>query len=1006
MDSTQYPRKGFFKSLFRRRCDYYAPDILDPVAQALYSPLAVSSLPVRSRTQVADTTSYGPPTRPDKPTPSTGFLNPGPAPRPPPGPGKPPPSIGFLNPGPAPRPPLRPIIPPPSTGYLWPSAEPRPSPRPIIPHTPQHTAARQNHNPFLIGNWDPEEHGYTYPQWYRPHPERLPRDHPDYLCKTCYHIKLEYLFLSAKPKQTVHAHDYIRLGRMQDIRNEAPYCTFCKLVFLTVFARLPQDLGGNVVLDTAAQRLLTANWYLSPCVYSHQQYGPGYQLFLRPNVREEDCDPKAAEENESLSPSWPFALRLLRNESRGGRRVFADHLDYSWIKTTIELCELSTDMPPRKFQYPIRVIDTQNMCLVNLNAADRYVALSYSWGNVKMVKLLQTNASFLQTPSRFTKLPDIPQTIQDAIVLVRNVGERYLWVDSLCILQDSKIDLEQQMGQMGELYGHSYFTIFAISGKDANYGIPGVRAGTRKIKQFVRQVGDLTIANSLPWMEEVDLLRAGAWGSRGWTYQERFRSQRGVFIGDDGMIINCYHTYSPEDEHCFHTTSRNEDMMATGDIPFFTGQDKRCVPYLKGDRKPFDLYSMYVFEYTQRNLTYQADAQAAFLGVLQSLLSDFGSQFIHGLPEAEIDAALLWSPVGFNTRRCDPVTKNPLFPSWSWLGWVGPVAYPWTLERDTFMSTVTSPLKWQDATIAKIRTASYGPKFRHLYEGLEEQDTMFSYLIGLDRYSKFRELHRKLEKEIDAHDGSWFTSDDLCFPPSPTRATLIRKIRKIQADHLGLRKLSNSCRKLSSGWLANYDIDWPGGHDPGWLYGLSHTHRLSFRTLCARFHVIGHPFIRPKLYNVQCPIYRLSVADWYGKLVGYIDVPDPASQTIELGPHDFIVLSRSTIDGQYDPEPDALEQNHDPEPMWGCQSKRIAAIPQSELNAHPVQLSTEPYATHGVGHFDMDVYPEDRPWCMFNVMMISRPDERTNIAHRDAIGRIHVTAFLKNYPKEKIIDLE
>jgi hypothetical protein len=264
----------------------------------------------------------------------------------------------------------------------------------------------------------------------------------------------------------------------------------------------------------------------------------------------------------------------------------------------------------------------------------------------------------------------------------------------------------------------------------------------------------LTIANSLPWMDGEDLLRAGAWGSRGWTFQERFRSQRALLIGDDGMIFNCTHTYSPEDEHCSHTITKNKRMIARGNWIFFTGQDKRCVPYLT-NLEPFDNYSMYVFEYTRQSLTYQADVLTAFLGILQHLQIKLLCQFIHGLPEGEFDAALLWSPVGPSIRRCDPETKQPLFPSWSWLGWVGPAAYPWSLERDTFMSTATSPLRWQDAGVANNRVSSgLGEASESHFSGVEAQEA------------------------IDTDDGSWFTSDDFCLPPSPTKATLLSNFRK------------------------------------------------------------------------------------------------------------------------------------------------------------------------------------------------------------------------------------
>jgi hypothetical protein len=67
---------------------------------------------------------------------------------------------------------------------------------------------------------------------------------------------------------------------------------------------------------------------------------------------------------------------------------------------------------------------------------------------------------------------------------------------------------------------------------------------------------------------------------------------------------------------------------------------------------------------------------------------------------------------------------------------------------------------------------------------------------------------------------------------------------------------------------------------------------------------------------------------------------------------------------------------------------------------------TKPNTTHEVGNFDTEMFPEDRPWCMFNVMLISRADGQTGISYRDTIGRIHVDAFLAHGPHQELIDLE
>jgi hypothetical protein len=631
------------------------------------------------------------------------------------------------------------------------------------------TRRRQDHNVKCASQKGRSQY---FAPWYLNWPKEFEEGHPEYLCNTCRHIDFDYLFSESEFDKTSDPEIFISLGELSEIAGEQS-CSFCILVFDTIITKLERGQDGNIILDQKSLRLLSAKWYLSPSVYWNPSYRRGYQLFLRPNVHQYQGDAEREEDSRHLSPSWPFALRLITNKRRGGRYVPKDHLDFEWIKTTIALCELNTDMPEPNFPHPVRVIDVENMCIVDLTSDKRYVALSYCWGKVKMSTLVQENEASLRIPCGLSKLPDIPQTMQDAIVLVRNVGERYLWIDCLCILQDSEIDLQQQLEQMAWVFLNAYFTIFAISGQDANYGLPGVRPGTRKLKQFVQKVGHLAIASSLPWMEDHDLLQSGAWGTRAWTFQERFKSQRGVFIGDNGTIINCSHTYSPEDEHCWHALTTDDGEIADGQMRFFAGQDKRCKPYLH-TRTPFDLYCILISEYTQRSLTYQKDAEKAFGGIFYQLGKHLKTGFISGLPEAEFDAALLWSPIGSSIRRCDPETKEPLFPSWSWLGWIGHAAYPWTLERDAPMSIDSSPLKWRDAVFASLDRTP----------GLEEariHDVSFD--------------ERGHQKQLSTVDESWFTSDDNCPFSSPDRSPTV--LRMTTQDHLGVRRLCVDPQSMS-----------------------------------------------------------------------------------------------------------------------------------------------------------------------------------------------------------------
>ncbi|KAF2692270.1 heterokaryon incompatibility, partial [Lentithecium fluviatile CBS 122367] len=114
--------------------------------------------------------------------------------------------------------------------------------------------------------------------------------------------------------------------------------------------------------------------------------------------------------------------------------------------------------------------------LVDASLDVRYVALSYAWGGVKQVMLNKTSREFLNQVGSIM----IPQTIRDAIRLCQLLGERCLWKDSLCIMQDEEYrdgsgawtnaDKMAQIPRMDIIYGASALTVIAACGADSNTG--------------------------------------------------------------------------------------------------------------------------------------------------------------------------------------------------------------------------------------------------------------------------------------------------------------------------------------------------------------------------------------------------------------------------------------------------------------------------------------------------------------------------------------------------------
>ncbi|ORX96586.1 heterokaryon incompatibility protein-domain-containing protein, partial [Clohesyomyces aquaticus] len=100
---------------------------------------------------------------------------------------------------------------------------------------------------------------------------------------------------------------------------------------------------------------------------------------------------------------------------------------------------------------------------------DRYITLSHRWGSnsSQVTKLVTENLDAFQhkIPTR-----EIPQTFKDAINITRLLGVRYLWIDSLCIIQNDEKDWAGEAGRMSMLYTNTYLNISATSAENGHQG--------------------------------------------------------------------------------------------------------------------------------------------------------------------------------------------------------------------------------------------------------------------------------------------------------------------------------------------------------------------------------------------------------------------------------------------------------------------------------------------------------------------------------------------------------
>lgn len=157
-----------------------------------------------------------------------------------------------------------------------------------------------------------------------------------------------------------------------------------------------------------------------------------------------------------------------------------------------------------------------------------YIALSHVWGGIVPIRTTEETMPLFEDGIR---LEDLPQTFRDAVFMTRYLECRYLWIDSLCIVQDSREDWEREAGRMAQVYGNALVTLAAVSSPNSNGGLFS-KHDASAVKHTIRRVaGDGTevIVEVRPALEHTPYYTSSPYGlppdvnawllGRAWCFQ-------------------------------------------------------------------------------------------------------------------------------------------------------------------------------------------------------------------------------------------------------------------------------------------------------------------------------------------------------------------------------------------------------------------------------------------------------------------------------------------------------
>ena len=108
----------------------------------------------------------------------------------------------------------------------------------------------------------------------------------------------------------------------------------------------------------------------------------------------------------------------------------------------------------------IRLLETHDMC-------GDYAILSHCWGPRPIIT---TKLQDIAIRCRNIDFSTLSKTFQDAVLVTRSLGLKYLWIDSLCIVQDSKKDWEIESSKMGTYYSYAQICIAATAASEGSIG--------------------------------------------------------------------------------------------------------------------------------------------------------------------------------------------------------------------------------------------------------------------------------------------------------------------------------------------------------------------------------------------------------------------------------------------------------------------------------------------------------------------------------------------------------
>lgn len=299
----------------------------------------------------------------------------------------------------------------------------------------------------------------------------------------------------------------------------------------------------------------------------------------------------------------------------------------------------------------------------------RYIALSHRWASAKQLLLLRSNHDDLR---RGVPADQLKTSITEALLIAARLGIEYVWVDTLCIIQDDDKDRTYEILQMDKTYSRATLTIAASDASTDDEGCflvdkSHVSVACCKVRLDEDQSSDV-LHDICVWPDSgLYAVQNSVLAQRGWVFQERLLSPRTLHCCKHQFYWEC-HTLEASEQQPEGPGEERQYMnplfksLLSDQLQTYAAQD----PTDTGSEGQ-EGWRRIVEEYSRGHLTFPEDKLRALEGVRAVWQRTHpGDQYLFGMWRSTILSDLCWLPIHDLEKNKQAAPAHPVAPSWSW----------------------------------------------------------------------------------------------------------------------------------------------------------------------------------------------------------------------------------------------------------------------------------------------------------------------------------------------------